>query len=66
MLGGLLRAFLITVGATAEWLIARDSLRWQLIEICLSLVPVIVILLAAAFWPAHWSAYLGKFFRRSR
>lgn len=60
------RVFLIIVSAIAEWFIALDSPRFQLVQIGLSLLPVMLILFAAAFWPARWSEYLGRTFRKSR
>jgi hypothetical protein len=66
MLSWLVRIFLIVAGAMAEWFIARDSPQFQLVEICMSFFLVVFIVFVMAFWPARWSEYLDRTFRRSR
>jgi hypothetical protein len=66
MFSWLLRVGLITVSVIAGWFIVGDSPRYQVVELCISAFLVMVILFAAAFWPARWSEYLEKTFRRTR
>ncbi len=66
MFSWLLRIFLIVASAMAEWFIARESPRFQLVEICMSFFLVVFILFVMAFWPARWSEYLDRMLRRSR
>ena len=52
-------------GAMAEWFIARDSPRFQLLQMCMSLVLIVFIVYVAAFWPASWSRFFDNLRRKS-
>jgi hypothetical protein len=57
---------MIIAGAMAEWLITRDSPRFQLVELVMSFFLVLLVVYVAAFWPARWSGYLNSMYRKWR
>ncbi|MBL6615217.1 MAG: hypothetical protein ISP45_14480 [Reyranella sp.] len=61
-----IRILMIVAGAMAEWLIARGSPRFQLVELGMSFFLVLLMLYVAAFWPARWSEYLNSMYRKWR
>ena len=65
MFSWIIRLILIGASAMAEWFIARDSPRFQLLEICMSFLIVVFILYVVAFWPERWSHYLNRTFRKT-
>jgi hypothetical protein len=65
MFSWIARIILIAAGAMAEWFIARDSPRFQLLEICMSLFLIVFIVYVAAFWPASWSRFFDNLRRKS-
>jgi hypothetical protein len=66
MFSWLIRILMILAGAMAEWLIARDSPRFQLVELFMSFFLVLLMIYVAAFWPARWSEYLNSTYRKWR
>ena len=61
MFSWLIRLILIIAGVVAEWFIARDSPRFQLVELCVSIFLVFVL----AFWPTRWSQYFNGMRKKS-
>lgn len=66
MFSWFIRILMIVAGAMAEWLIARDSPRFQLVELVMTFFLVLLVLFVVAFWPARWSHYLNGMYRKSR
>lgn len=65
MFSWLIRLMLIVAGVVAEWFIARDSPRFHLVELSVSLLLVVFIVFVLAFWPTRWSQYFNGLHKKS-
>ncbi|MGF7159537.1 ABC-type phosphate transport system auxiliary subunit [Rhodoligotrophos appendicifer] len=61
MINWLLRPILALAGVIAAWMIATDSPNYGLVQAMITIILVVGLVGAAAFWPARWTEWLtGK------
>jgi uncharacterized membrane protein YoaK (UPF0700 family) len=60
----LIRLILIIAGVVAEWFIARDSPRFQPVELSVSILLVVFIVFVLALWPTRWSQYFNGMYKK--
>ncbi|BCA94454.1 hypothetical protein TUM19329_08150 [Legionella antarctica] len=54
MLGWLVRILLMMAGSITSWFIARDSLKFNIIQMIIALFLVTLVMFIALFWRPFW------------
>ena len=54
MLGWIVRGALILAGLITSWFVSKDAVNFTVIQMTVTVLLIIAIVLAAAFWPSRW------------
>lgn len=64
MLGWIARGVLLAAGALASLAIAQNAVYFRTAQIAAALLLFVLVVLAAAFWPARWTEKLQRLLKR--
>lgn len=63
MIGWIVRALLLISGTITGWFIARDSLKFDIVQMVIAILLLTMIVFIIAFWRPFFYWFKGKFIK---
>jgi hypothetical protein len=60
MFGWFVRGLLIVAGFVAGWFVTRDSPQFDVMEMAVTILLLILIVAVLAFWPERWTQIINR------